>query len=417
MLFALLRVLWVVLMVVAGPAMNPQSVLAKSDNDGFIYGRVVTDSGNEYTGFLRWGTEEAFWDDLFHTAKEDLPYMDAFHESRRHKDDDDTEIQVFKWTFKIKDGHHSGDRLFIARFGDIATIEPKGDDSAVLTMKSGEQYEVEGSSNDVGGKIHVKDQSLGEIDLRWDKIESITFMPAPAGEDPGVWRLYGTVETDAGNFEGFIQWDKQECLNTDLLDGETDEGDVSIEMGRIRSIERLGKRRSMVELKDGRELRLSGTNDVNHENRGIMVEDARYGRVTVGWDSFDRLIFADAPHSGRGYNEYKGSGWLMGTVTHRNGEQLRGRIVIDLDEAEGWEILNGTLHDIDFDIPLYLVASLKPLRYDECLVTFVNGEEITLEDGQDVTDSNAGILVIADEDSDPVYIEWEDVELIQFDRS
>ena len=49
---------------------------AADDNQGFLYGRVITDSGTEYVGFLRWGDEEAFWDDLFHSLKEDLPYQE-----------------------------------------------------------------------------------------------------------------------------------------------------------------------------------------------------------------------------------------------------------------------------------------------------------------------------------------------------
>ncbi|MBD3167209.1 hypothetical protein GF324_11460, partial [bacterium] len=46
------------------------------DKEGFIYGKVTTRSGNEYTGLIRWGEEETFWDDLFHSSKEDNPFMD-----------------------------------------------------------------------------------------------------------------------------------------------------------------------------------------------------------------------------------------------------------------------------------------------------------------------------------------------------
>ena len=49
---------------------------AADNTDGFIYGTVTTRSGNTYTGPMRWGDEEAFWDDLFHSSKESLPYDD-----------------------------------------------------------------------------------------------------------------------------------------------------------------------------------------------------------------------------------------------------------------------------------------------------------------------------------------------------
>ena len=89
------------------------------------------------------------------------------------------------------------------------------------------------------------------------------------------------VETEIGDFEGYVMWDKEECLSTDLLDGESEDGDLSIEMGRIASIEPRGRSSSIVILDDGRKLRLRGSNDVDDDNRGIMIEDERYGKITV----------------------------------------------------------------------------------------------------------------------------------------
>lgn len=394
-----------------------QSAYAKDNNKGFIYGRVVTESGSEYTGFLRWGDQEAFWDDLFQSGKEYMEFVDYLD------DDDRRDIRrrskkrfsfFKKWNFTIQDDDWGGTRMFISRFGDIAEIEPKGEGDAVIHMKNGREYDVSGVADDVTSKIHVTDESLGKMELRWDRIETVEFMPAPSGADPGVRRLYGKVETELGGFEGYIQWDKHECLDLDLLDGDTEDGDVSIQFGRIRSIERQGRRGSNVELKDGRSMRLHGSNDVNSENRGVMVEDPRYGRVTVGWSSFERVTFSDPPGSGVGYKEYPGRGPLTGTVTDDRGREYTGRIVIDLDESEGWEMLNGDMEDIKFDIPFCRIESLEPRGEDECLVVLTNGEKLTLEEGQDVSDRNAGVLIFTDEDKDPVYIEWDDVARIVF---
>lgn len=396
---------------------------ANNDNEGFIYGRVITESGTEYTGFLRWGKEEAFWDDLFHSLKEDLPFRDEVdpddvydrRERRRGR------IRLFgkliAWE-SDDDDDWDENRIFISRFGDIERIEVTGSEDADIVMKNGSVYAVSGYANDVGGTILVHDQTLGEIDLRWNRIEEIEFMPAPRGADPGVTRLHGKLETEAGDFEGFIQWDKEECLSTDLLDGEAEDGDVSIAMGRIRSIERRGRSSSMVELRDGRTLRLRGTNDVDDDNRGIMIEDARYGRLTVPWSEFDKLTFSDPGKSGRGYNDFKkeDSGRLMGTVTDDRGQEYRGAIVLDLDESEGWEMLNGFYREIKVDIPLMNVVSITPQGYSRSMVELKSGETIRLEDATDVTEDNDGILIFTDGDRDPVYLHWKDVEKIRFDH-
>ena len=36
---------------------------------GYIYGRIQTRTGESYEGPLRWGDEEAFWDDIFNATK------------------------------------------------------------------------------------------------------------------------------------------------------------------------------------------------------------------------------------------------------------------------------------------------------------------------------------------------------------
>jgi len=388
-----------------------------ADNDGFIYGQVVMKSGSEYKGFLRWGTEEAFWDDIFHSLKEDLPYDEYFERHGKRR----SSRSKGRWQFKVFDISWESDdianRIYMSRFGDIEKIRVIGSEDAEILMKTGQEYEVSGYANDVGGTIYVRDPSLGDIDLRWNRIKYIEFMPAPANEDPGDYRLHGTVETDSGEFEGFIQWDKQECLGSDILDGESVDGDLKLKFSSIRSIKRRGRRGSEVELKDGRSFNLRGTNDVNNENRGIMVEDERYGRLTIAWSEFDQVTFSDPQGSGRSYDSFKPVGELIATVTESSGDTHHGRIIFDLDESENWEMLNGSFHDIAFDIPFSMIKSIEPLRYDECKVTLHNGEELRLEDSQDVSERNDGILVIADEDDDdPIYIEWDDVELIEFSK-
>lgn len=390
-----------------------------SDASGFLYGTVITESGTEYRGVMRWGKQEAFWDDLFHSLKEELPYRDVVKELGlidAEDEDRQSRVRVFNLKFEWSGSDGSASRVFIARFGDIEKIEVTGRESALVVLRNGESHEVSGYSDDVGGTIRMNDATLGEIDLEWDRIESIRFEAAPSSTDPGVERLYGVLETDSGRFEGYVMWDKEECTTTDLLDGDSEDGKLSIEMGRIESIERRGRRASIVRLQDGRELRLRGSNDVNQDNRGIMIEDARFGKVTVPWDAFDRLELREAPGSGPGYDTYPEPRELRGRVTDHEGNVVRGRIVFDLDEASTWEILNGQMRDIEFDVPFARIASIRPSGSDASVVTLLDGEELELEDSQDVSESNDGVLIYTADDEDPTYLAWRDVELIEFER-
>lgn len=413
MLHRTLRTAWVLALLLSLP-ITVRTAEAQQDNQAFIYGHVVTTSGSEYEGFLRWGSQEAFWDDLFNSVKEDLPFYDYLEEAEYDRlRGRGSRFSIFDWEVSIE-GDFPAARQFITRFGDIASIQPHRRGWIDVVMKSGTTMEVRGGSDDVSDNIHVSDASLGEIDLRWDRIDRIEFMAAPRGADPGVTRLYGTVETREGDFTGFIQWDKDECLSTDLLDGDTEDGDVSIRMGTIRSIERLSRRSSLVILNDGREFRLDGSNDVDESNRGIMVEDQRFGRVTVDWGSFDQVTFSDPPNSGRAFADYAPLGELNGTVIDVDGERYTGRLVFDLDESEGWEMLNGSLDQITFDIPFARVISIEPMRRGFSRIVLDSGETLTLEESHDVGEDNSGMLVF--DGRNPTYIAWRDVERIEFNH-
>ena len=413
------------LALVAAGGAGAAAALQSRPNDGFLYGVVTTESGSEYTGFIRWGTEETFWDDLLNSAKTNLE--EALREARksdhdqksdRDRDRDDEHSGNFdfsRWRIRWRD-EIGASRAFIVRFGDVREIVVTGDDKADIVVKSGTTIPVEGASNDVGNKIEIIDEKLGKVELHWNRIERIQFKPAPSGEDPGATRLFGTVEADAGSFEGWIQWDKQESRSDDRLDGQSEDGDVSIEMGKIKSIERRSRRASRVELEDGRTLMLEGTNDVNDENRGIVVEDARYGRVTVPWSEFRKLTLKPAAGSGSGYETYKALGALRGTVTDTDGQAVTGRIVFDLDEAEGWEMLNGSDRDLQYDIPFANVASIEILDAGACRVLLRSGAELELEDSQDVTGDNDGVLVYVSDKDAPRYLEWQDIEKLEFQR-
>jgi hypothetical protein len=380
---------------------------------GYIYGTVETKTGATHTGILRWDDEEAFWDDLFQSSKVARPYEE--YEQDREADEDTSWWERMAQTIGGDLGLHRQSRVVTIRFGDLERIRVTGGNDAVLTLRDGTELEVEGYSNDVGTTVTVIDAKPGRVEVPWKKIDTISFTATPLDVDPGSFRLRGTVTTSVGEFAGFIQWDNQECLSTDRLDGDVDDDRVSLEMGEIRSIERRDRRSSRVVLKDGTEMVLSGTNDVNDDIRGIHVEDPRFGRVEVAWDEFERLVFDDPGASGRSYADFPQPVHLTGKVTMKNGDWRGGNLVFDLDEEWSWEMLDGSANHVDYTIPFAMVASIEPAGRDGCHVRLRNGLDLELEDSHDVGRDNSGVLVIPRGDGEPAHVEWAEIAKIDFD--
>ena len=395
----------------AAAARTPEPSRAGAESRRALYGTVVTDSGKRYTGPMRWGDEEAFWDDVFDAVKEDLPYIDRLPEDKRPRH----RIRFIGFLpIGFEDEGETG-RRFSARFGDIQEIRPQGGDSVVILMKSGTKVRLAGGS-DVGAVLHLEDPKAGGLDLNWEGIDRIVLEPAPARTaEPKARGLYGKVVTSSDTFQGFILWDGQECLSTDRLDGDGEDGRISLEMGTIRSIEKRSPESARVETSDGRTLDLRGTNDVNEQIRGIFVEDERYGRVMVSWDAFRRVDFRDAAGAGRTYADYLPGRTLRGTVLDRDGKKWQGRLIFDLDESETWEMLDGARQGVDYSVPFERIRTLEPGAGQATMVSLRNGQKLRLEGTQDVGAKNAGVLVMASGDKPEHYVPWAQVTRIDLD--
>lgn len=381
---------------------------AGAGDQGFIYGKITTRNGDTYTGTMRWGKQEYFWDDIFNASKDDNPWI-KYVPRRWKRDHDDRNIIILG--VPLHTGI-AGEHLLISRFGDIESIRPKRSGRSIVIMKNGSEYELTGSG-DINVSVRILDENLGKVKLDWDDIKKIEFMPTPKNAKTPGYRLRGKVKTYEMDFEGFIMWDAEECISVDVLDGEADIGDLEIEFGNIRSIKRLSSRACQVTLKDGREFDLRGSNDVNSSNRGIYVQDDRYGKIEVQWDEFKEITYEDGDDSGKPYDAYKPAKRLSGTVLTEDGDEYKGKIVFDLDESEGFEILNGNIDEMEFYIPFGDIDSITRKGRHASIVKLTNGEELRLEDAQDVSDKNDGILVFAD-DGDEEYIPWDEVEKITF---
>lgn len=387
------------------------------DTRGFLYGRITTRGGSTYEGRLRWNTkEEAFWGDFFNANKAGLPYLKYLPgEVRRRRQS----VEVFGMPTGIHWGSldNQGRQLF-ARFGDLRRIAVgKGGEDTVVVLKSGVRYQVSSGSNDLGSgtEIAVWDRQAREVRVRWNEIRAIDFLPVPAGLDVPAFRLRGTVHTESGTFRGYIQWDQDECLSSDELDGRTREGEVSLRMGEIRSIAKQSRTSSQVVLRDGRTLVLSGTNDVDASNRGINVSDSRFGRVLIPWSAFRRLDFDPAGDSGPAYTDFRSGRPLFGKVTTTQGKTWRGRLVYDADESETMETLDGSRRDIEYNIPFARIAFLLPEKTNSSRVVLKGGQELRLEGTADVGRDNAGMLVFMRGQKKPRYIPWGEVRRIDFE--
>jgi hypothetical protein len=388
---------------------TPPIAAQQPDPQGFIYGRVSTETGSTFEGRLRWGNHEAFWNDFFNSVKKERQLPNEAKDKLRKKE----KIKVFGITVAVRYEDLASSRLFKARFGDIREIRVRGDDKATVVMKSGTEFRVEGGSTDIGAKVQIWDRGLGKVDVEWDRIETVQFLPTPKGLEVDVHRLFGPVQTTVGDFHGFVQWDQDEGLSTDKLDGDSKDADMSIELGRIRSIERESRSSAEITLLDDRKFVLDDSNDVDSSNRGILVADDRYGHVLVSWGEFERVDFSVPENNGPTYESFEAGKPLEGTVTDRDGTTHEGRLIYDLDEAESWELFDGNMRDIEYSIPMSKIATVVPWSRDSSRVTLRNGEELELEGTADAGDGNAGVLVL-NGDSEQTYLPWDEIRRIEF---
>lgn len=401
-------------------AITPSTVPAAAGevHPGFLYGRITTLAGATWEGRLRWGgREEAFWGDYFNGRKDENSWARLLPPEKLPRERRPFEILGFEL------GHREREvdlvRHFMARFGDLARIEARGGDVRV-TLKSGAAFDLDRlEASDFDDGVRVWDLRRGVVDLDSSGVRTIELLPAAlSGAAPA--RLHGTVRTGRGDFTGFVQWDREDCVGTDELDGRSNAGDERIRFDSIRSIARRSPDSSLVTLLDGREIALSGTSETGDGSRGVYVDDLRYGRVLVSWSAFERVDFSPGG-SGPGYGDFPPGRPLAGSVTTRAGRRLAGRLVYDLDESETTETLDAPSQGVDYTIPFGLIASIVPAGSEEggaphARVTLHGGEELRLELEGDLGEKNAGMLVFVDGRKAPEYVPWADVGRVEFDR-
>jgi hypothetical protein len=305
----------------------------------------------------------------------------------------------------------------MSRFGDLARIESDGR-LVRVTLKSGAAAGLDRlEASDFDDGVRVWDPARGMVDLDSLRIRVIEFLPAPASSAVPD-RLHGTVRTRQGEFRGFLQWNRQECLGSDEIFGRGEGGEVRLKLGAIRSIAPQAGGAALVTLRDGRALTLSGSRHTGQEHRGVYVDDARYGRVLVSWQALTSVEFSPGGR-GPGYQDFPPGGPLQGEVLARDGRRLAGRLVYDLDESEITDTLDAPAGGVDYTIPFGMIASITLPEAGgdrRARVRLHNGETLELELAGDLGGGNGGLLVFEEKGQPAQYVKWEEAKQIVFRR-
>jgi len=409
------RVVAMVVGCIAGLFIVENSFAQEQERSMYMYGKVRT-AENTYQGYIRWGSEEVFWFDYFNAAKLNNNYRQNIRIERGGKNTSWFDIKDWGissiWENKRSDVTHE----FSCQFGNIKTMKMIGPTKVRIGLKNGKNLDVGGSNyNDLNTTIHVIDEEIGKVKIKWHRIISIDFGQGDksTGETFGK-SVYGKVNTyRKGSFTGYIQWDHDERVSNDLLDGDNRDGDVSIAFGKIAKIEKRGNGCNVL-LNSGRDFYLTGSNDVDAGNRGVIVFVDGVGEVDIPWSSFVSAEFGVSQPKEVRFSDFKSPKGIEGSVYLHDDTKLTGKIVYDIDEVWEFETLEAEDDKISYRIPFEFIKKVEPKNYDYSLVTLKNEEKLLLGGLRDVSDSNDGLLVFSGNGEKPKYVSWEKISEIVF---
>lgn len=359
-----------------------ERVLAPLTGINRIYGTVTTVYGAEFTGYLRWDRNEGSWTDL----------LDA-----------------------TKPRARGGSSISGIRFGHVDRIDVLSRNSAMFTLRNGEEMELRGNASDLGSGLRalvVEEANGNSAEFEWRDLASVDF-EAPGSTPPLESRLHGTLTTRSGlEFTGYVTWDVDEIYSSDILDGDADGRRMRIPFGEIASIERHSSWGSRVTLTNGDEMILEGSNDVDGSISGIEISDATMGAVKLDWDEFDRVDFHGTDDEVAAAN-FDGGTLIRGTVETLDGERYTGAIEWDRDETYTWEMLNGEVRGLDFHIEFGNIARIEPTSRGAD-VTLKDGRTFHLSGSNDVDRGHRGLVIRTD--GREFEVDWGNVADVSFER-
>ena len=381
------------------------SAIIAQERSGRIYGKVTTVTGDIYEGRIIWGSgngeHETIWN---HTFDGTYNFYDQNRDAYNRQRDRQRRIRR---TLPAE---------FNVMFGQITLVERFRSGSNVV-LKDGREYEV--SDGDSRESITVLDSELGKVVISRRNFEKIEFMDEPEeytrNADENGYPIFGTVSTSSGlTFTGFIMWDNDESLSTHILNGEEGRYKREIPFSKIQSIAPLNRRSSEINLWTGRKIVLSGSNDVNSENRGLFVADKSFGIIEISWRDLEKVEF-ERNVSGMRYSDFKAGIPLFGTLVDENGDEHEGFIRWDDDENFSTDFLNGHYENLSFKLEFSNIREIRRRSRSSATVVMRNGVELLLRNSNDVNYQNKGILVLERaDDADGKLFEWDEFEKVIF---
>jgi hypothetical protein len=78
-------------------------------------------------------------------------------------------------------------------------------------------------------------------------------------------------------------------------------------------------------------------------------------------------------------------------------------------------MLDGHREGVEYSVPFERIRALEPVDEIAARVTLRNGQKLVLEESQDVTDRNAGVLVMKEGDKPEHYVPWDRIVRIEME--
>jgi hypothetical protein len=378
--------------------MNPA---AAQNQLGRIYGKVTTVNGDVMEGRISWSDHETIW---YHTFD---GYYDFFDHNR------DAYARQREYLGKRPKSTSSE---FMVYFGDIASIKRRGSRCVVL-LKDGREYEV--TEGDVGETLSINEVDYGKMDVSWRSLEEVEFMDEPesfrTSSNENAYPIYGKVYTrDDVVFEGFIMWDNDETLSTHILDAKEGRKNREIPFSKIKSIRSRSRNSCEIVLMTGKEIIVTGSNDVNSDNNGLIVTDINIGRVDINWSDVEKVDFEHQVNEGS-YSDFKPGKPLFGTVTDEDGEEHVGFIRWDDDESVTTDFLNGEAYSMKMTIRFTNIKEIQHRTRKSAVVILKNGEKMLMRGSNDVDSGNRGIVILDKaDDKEGIILSWDEFEKVVF---
>lgn len=445
-----LRSLAFVVLAVATATAGAGESAAQADR---IWGTVYTTAEERYQGFILWNGpgshDAASWADVLHGTRATNPeHYEAWLEaSGRQRPVRAVELRGYRVSWNEDDPDYPLRSATGVRFGRLSAVKAPENGDVEVVLRADRNGATASPPALILARPRARSKALevdqpgaGKVQVEWGELLRVEFAASPPGVDPSSARLHGTVEDRFGrSFTGYVAWDSDEVLESEVLDGE----DHEVPFGAVRSIER-SLSGARIALRSGEVVNLDGTNDVNRDNRGVRIFDPGLGTVEVEWEEFGVLRF-HPPASVRDYDSFGGGAEpsgstdetgedaeipvsreapasevhrLVGEIATRRGERIEGRVLWDAEHEWSWELLHGHSDGVKFAVEFGTVARIGRREDGDMTVSLLDGRVFELSDPADADRDHRGVFVFPDTTASTPsnwrYVAWEDFAEVRF---